>query len=94
MQQVLRERDAVKADRNRLLARVSQLERDVSKLEVTERQKAAAVSADVLTVFALHGRVLNSIGLVLRDSVMSHSSHGIFQHMSQLQHVLLISTCK
>ncbi|KAL0040814.1 hypothetical protein WJX79_006359 [Trebouxia sp. C0005] len=42
LQEVLRERDAIKADRNRLLTRVSQLERDVSKLEVLERQKAAA----------------------------------------------------
>jgi polyhydroxyalkanoate synthesis regulator phasin len=44
LQEVLRERDTIKADRNRLLTRVSQLERDVSKLEVLERQKAAAVS--------------------------------------------------
>ncbi len=51
LQEVLRERDAIKADRNRLLTRVSQLERDVSKLEVLERQKAAAVSMPLFLWF-------------------------------------------
>ena len=51
LQEVLRERDAIKADRNRLLSRVLQLERDVSKLEVLERQKAAAVSMPLFLCF-------------------------------------------
>lgn len=43
-QQVQRERDIIKADRTRLLARVSQLERDVTRMEAIERQKSNAVS--------------------------------------------------
>ena len=45
LQEVVRERDAVRADRNRLLGRVLQLEKDASKLDSLERLKAAAVSA-------------------------------------------------
>ena len=48
LQEAIRERDAIKTDRNRLLSRVLQLERDASKVEVAERQKAAAVSALLL----------------------------------------------
>ena len=48
LQEVVRERDAVKADRNRLLGRVSQLEKDNSKLDSVERLKAASVSATCL----------------------------------------------
>lgn len=44
MQGIQRERDAIKADRVRLLARVSQLERDVTRMEAMERQKSSAVS--------------------------------------------------
>ena len=44
MQEVQRERDTIKADRSRLLAQVSQLERDVTRMEVIERQKSSAVS--------------------------------------------------
>ena len=44
MQEIQRERDAIKADRGRLLARVSQLERDVTRMEAIERQKSSAVS--------------------------------------------------
>ena len=43
-QQVQRERDTIKADRSRLLARISQLERDVTRMEAIERQKSNAVS--------------------------------------------------
>ena len=44
LQEVQRERDTIKADRSRLLARNSQLERDVTRMEAIERQKANAVS--------------------------------------------------
>ena len=45
MQELQRERDTIRADRGRLLARVSQLERDVSRMEAIERQKSSAVSS-------------------------------------------------
>lgn len=44
MQEIQREHDIIKADRGRLLARVSQLERDVTRMEAIERQKSSAVS--------------------------------------------------
>lgn len=44
MQEVQQERDTIRADRGRLLARVSQLERDVTRMEAIERQKSSAVS--------------------------------------------------
>lgn len=43
MHELQRERDSVKADRGRLLARVSQLERDVTRMEAIERQRSSAV---------------------------------------------------
>ena len=46
----MREIDAIKADRNRLLGRVSQLEKDTSKLETLERLKASAVSTSFSTL--------------------------------------------
>lgn len=48
MQELQRERDTIRADRGRLLARVSQLERDVTRMEAIERQKSNAVSYDQL----------------------------------------------
>ena len=48
MQEIQRERDTIKADRGRLLARVSQLERDVSRMEAVERQKSSAVSQNAM----------------------------------------------
>lgn len=58
LQEALRERDAIKTDRTWLLARISQLERDASKVELAERQKEAAVSAFVLT--SLHLDLLST----------------------------------
>ncbi|KAL3154390.1 hypothetical protein ABBQ32_013866 [Trebouxia sp. C0010 RCD-2024] len=42
VREVQRERDSIKADRGRLLLRVSQLERDVTRMEAIERQRSSA----------------------------------------------------